>query len=155
MCWRLLSDDEGVIDGPAKRSGHRLVGHVADIILEAWATTRVACLEEAARGLIESFAEVEDVSPTGRVPVAFSAADDDEVLVSLLEEVIYVVEVLGRVPVSVHLDEHEDGSVRGSFGTIPAEQVEATGALPKGVSRSDLVCEQRGQLWRCRAIVDV
>jgi hypothetical protein len=81
-----------------------LVGHVADVIVEAWGTTRVACLEEAVRGLIESFAEVEDVSPTGRVAVALRAVGDDEVLVSLLEEAIYAVEVLGQVPVRVHLD---------------------------------------------------
>ena len=144
-----------MIDGPAKSSGHRLVSHVADVILEAWATTRVSCLEEAARGLIGSFVDVENVVPTGRVPVALSAAGDEEMLVSLLEEVIYIVEALGQVSVRVHLDEHEDRSVRGSFETIPATRVQSTGAPPKGMSRSDLVFEERGQLWRCHVLVDV
>jgi SHS2 domain-containing protein len=136
-------------------AGHRLVGHVADVILEAWGSTRVACLEEAVRGLVRSFADIDDVRPTDRVAVMVGAAGDEEVLVSLLEEVIYVVEVLGKVPVGVDLDEQADGGVRGFFETFPAERLEATGSVPKGVSRSDLEFRRRDRRWSCHALLDV
>lgn len=142
-------------DGSPADAGHRLVGHVADVILEAWGTTRVACLEESVRGMVESFADIDDVEPTDRVAVTLGAAGDEEVLVLLLEEVIYVVEALGKVPVGVDLDEHADGSVRGFFETFPAERLEATGAVPKGVSRSDLEFRRRDRRWFCHALLDV
>lgn len=140
----------------ARGAGHRLVPHVADVILEAWGTTRVACLEEAALGLVESFADIEDIEPIDRIPVSLmGAVGDEDVLVLLLEEVIYVVEALGKVPVGVDLAEHADGSVGGFFATIPSEGLEAIGALPKGVSRSDLLFERRDGQWRCHVLVDV
>ncbi|MEX1009307.1 MAG: archease [Acidimicrobiia bacterium] len=142
-------------DQSARGAGHRLVPHVADVILEAWGTTRVACLEEAALGLVESFADIEDIEPTDRIPVSLRAVSDEDVLVLLLEEVIYVIEALGKVPLGVDLAEHADGSVGGFFATIPSERVEAIGALPKGVSRSDLLFERRNGQWRCHVLVDV
>jgi SHS2 domain-containing protein len=136
-------------------AGHRLVSHVADVIVEAWGTTRVACLEEAALGLVESFADIGGIEPTESIPVSLGAAGDEDVLVLLLEEVIYVVEALGKVPAGVELAEHADGTVGGFFATIPSEGLEAIGALPKGVSRSDLLFERRDEQWRCHVLVDV
>ncbi len=124
-------------------------------MLEAWGATRIACLEEAVLGLVESFAEVDGIEPIDRVPLSLDAVSDEEVLVLLIEEVIYVVEALARVPVDVNLAEHADGGIRGFFATIPSGQVEAIGALPKGVSRSDLQFECRDGEWRCRVLVDV
>jgi protein archease len=40
------------------RSGHRLVPHTADCIIETWGPDRAACLTEALLGLLEGFAEV-------------------------------------------------------------------------------------------------
>jgi SHS2 domain-containing protein len=73
----------------------------------------------------------------------------------LLEEVIYTVEALGKVPVGVVLTEQPDGSVNGFFATVASEHVEEIGAIPKGVSRSDLVFEQCDGEWRCQVLVDV
>lgn len=129
--------------------------HIADVLLEAWGPTRVACLQEVACGLVESFADLGDVEPIDRIPVSLGPVGDEDVLVLLLEEVIYVVDALGRVPVGVELAERPDGSVEGCFATIPSEDLEAIGALPKGVSRSDLLFERRNAQWRCRVLVDV
>jgi SHS2 domain-containing protein len=135
--------------------GYRLVPHVADVILEAWGSTRVACLEHAALGLVESFADIGGVEPSDRLPVVLRAADDEDALVLLLEEVIYAVEALGMVPVGVELVEDADGSVGGAFAAAAVDRVEVIGALPKGVSRSELEFEQRDGMWRCHVLVDV
>jgi len=131
------------------------VPHAADVILEAWGPTRVGCVEEAVRGLVEIFADVGDARPTDRVPVALHPTDDEDLLVLALEEVVYVVEVAGVVPVGVHLAEHADGEVSGHFDTVPTDRIQGNGAVPKGVSHSDLVLEARGDQWWCRAVVDV
>jgi SHS2 domain-containing protein len=140
---------------PAVAAGHRARPHTADVIIEAWGPSREACAEEAVRALVETFADVGNVAGTDAVRVQIDAEMDEELLVRLLEEVVYVVEVLGQVPVQIRLTDAGRGGVAGTFETVPVEDVEATGALPKGVSHSDLVFEQRADVWRCHAVVDV
>jgi hypothetical protein len=48
-----------------------------------------------------------------------------------------------------------DGTVEGSLATVPGERLEVVGAVPKGVSRSDLRFGRFGGQWRCRVLVDV
>jgi SHS2 domain-containing protein len=124
------------------------------VVLEAWGTTRVACLEQAALALVDSFADFGGVTPSHRIPVSIDAGDDEDLLVSVLEEVIYTVDADGAVPVAVDLTERA-GGVDGFFAAVPADQLGIVGAIPKGVSRSGLqFALHRGQ-WRCRVLVDV
>jgi SHS2 domain-containing protein len=143
------------VDASSPPTGHRLVPHVADLIVEAWGGTRIACLEQAVLGLVESFADIAGVEATTRVPISVRAADDEDALVSLLEEVVYTVDALDAVPVAVDLRERGDGGVEGFLATVPTERLEAVGAPPKGVSRSDLRIAARGGRWRCHVLVDV
>lgn len=130
--------------------------HTADLIIEAWGRSALECLEEAARGLVESFADVTDVAATDTVPVMFEfAPDDEEALVAVLEEIVYLVDALGVVPVDVALEAAEDGGVAGYFDTVPVSQVTLGGAGPKGVSRSELELRHDQGRWRCRAVIDV
>jgi SHS2 domain-containing protein len=136
--------------------GHRVAPHTADVIIEAWAHTPVQCLEEAARALIGTFVDVANAVPTDTVPVMFELApDDEETLVAVLEEIVYMVDAFGVVPVDVALEETEDGGVAGYFETASAEHVALTGAVPKGVSRSDLEFQHGEGRWSCRVVIDV
>ena len=135
--------------------GHRVRAHTADVIVEAWGPTQLACLEEAVLGLVSVFADVQGLRPSDRHAVTLEPADDEELLVSLLDEVVYVVDALAVVPVAVTLEERVDGGLAGWFETVPAAGVEVTGAVPKGISRSDLeIGRDRGR-WQCRAEIDV
>lgn len=136
-------------------AGHRVVPHTADLIIEAWGPSRVACLEEAALALVDSFAHVEEVPVTELHPVDLEPDGEEGLLVSLLEEIIYVVDVRGGVPVRVTLGETERGGVAGSLDVAPPGAVEIHGSLPKGVSFTDIAFERTGGLWRCRATIDV
>jgi SHS2 domain-containing protein len=140
---------------PSARAGHRLAPHVADVALEAWASTHVACLEETVLALVESFADIGDVTPTDCVAISVDAEGDEDVLVSLLEEVIYTIDVDGAVPVAVALSERAGGGVEGFLATVLSEQPEVVGALPKGVSRSDLHFARGDGEWRGQVLVDV
>jgi SHS2 domain-containing protein len=140
---------------PSPAPGHRVVPHTADLIIEAWASSRLECLEEAARALVHAFARLPEGVVTELVPVEFERNGDEGLLVSLLEEVIYVVDVLEGIPANVVLDETEDGGVTGFMEVAPLEAVETHGAPPKGVSLSDLSFSHDGEQWRCRATIDV
>ena len=74
---------------------------------------------------------------------------------AVLEEVIYVLEIGGGVPVGAHFATRDEEAVVGYLETVPADRVEVTGAVPKGVSRSELRVEGGGTRWRCRVVVDV
>jgi SHS2 domain-containing protein len=140
---------------PSPATGHRVVPHTADLIIEAWAPTRIECVEEAVRALVDAFARVAEGAVTELVPVEFERNGDEGLLVSLLEEVIYVVDVLEGIPANVVLDETEDGGVAGFIELAPLEEVEIHGATPKGVSLSDLSFTHDRVQWRCRATIDV
>jgi SHS2 domain-containing protein len=136
-------------------TGHRVLPHTADVIVEAWAPTRTACLEELVRGVVETFADVAGVAPTREIPLEISAADDADVVVALLDDVSYLLDADGLVVVDVMLDEEEDGSIDGCFSVAPVDAVTPAGAAPKGASRSELTFATDGTQWRAHVIVDV
>ena len=145
---------EGIDERPSPASGHLVAPHTADVIVEGWGASRIECLVEAVRALVESFAQV-TASVTNPVPVVFDEQEDEALLLALLDEVIYVIDVLGAVPANVVLDETEDGSVVGFLDLAPLSAVEVHGSAPKGVSLSELSVTRDGRRWRCRATIDV
>lgn len=140
-------------DGPG--SGHRLLPHTADRIIEAWGLNRSSCLVEALSGLIESFAEVPDAPTTRLVPLAAPAGRPEDALVSLMEEVIYVMEIFAVVPVRFHLAETEGGGAAGDMEVVAASEARFVGAVPKAVSYHKLSMVPFEGGWRCRVLVDV
>lgn len=131
------------------------------MIVEAWAPTRELCLREAVLGLVEVFADpdaaraVVPASRRARVPIELDAPDDEELLVALLEDVVYALDALDSVPVDARLDLRPDGGVTGWLETVPSAILEDVGAVPKGVSRSDMTFREEAGMWRCRAEIDV
>ena len=80
---------------------------------------------------VAAFADVTGAVSTGSVAVAVAGADDEQLLVRLLEEVVYAVEVGGVVPVDVRLEERA-GGLAGTLQVAPLEAVQVAGAIPKG-----------------------
>lgn len=117
---------------------------------------RVSCLEEAVGALVSVFAEVPDVPAPTVIPVALETAPSPDLLVSLLEDVIYTVDVFfGKVPVRVHLAEAEDGGVAGDMEVVDADEVVLVGPVPKGLSSHGLKFGVDGGTWRCKVVVDL
>ena len=139
----------------AGESGHRQLPHAADCLLEAWGPDRATCLTQALLALVDTFAEVHDSVTTEVLPLATPANGAEDALVSLLEEVIFLVDALGVVPIRFHLAEAEDGGLAGDMEVVPASRVDLVGPVPKGVSYHALQVAPFGGGWRCRALVDV
>ncbi|MQA86809.1 MAG: archease [Streptosporangiales bacterium] len=136
-------------------SGHQVLPHTADVALAAWAPSRAECIAEAVRALVESFADVTDAAPGGSIAFPVEPEGDDDLLVSVLDEAIYQIEVHDRVPVDVEVAEDSDGGGIVRFATVPTDSVEPVGAIPKGVSWHDLQFGCSGGTWRCHVTVDV
>jgi SHS2 domain-containing protein len=132
--------------------GHRLVPHTADIALEAWAPIKYECVAPAVYALVDSFTELPDDAPRDSVILAVDPTSDEDFPVSVLDEVIYQMEVHGRVPADVSIDENTN-AVR--LATVPTDEVRIVGALPKAVSLHELRFTQVGGAWQCHVTVDV
>ncbi|MEU8571505.1 archease [Streptomyces pathocidini] len=148
--------------------GHRTVPHTADIRLEAWAPTRDECIAEAVLGLVASFADVTGVHPERFVTVSVPEGPAEDMLLAVLDEVIYRLEVHGEVPVDVEADGadaigddigDEDADLGDRldlrFAVAAAEAVEPVGAPPKAVSLHGLTFATDHVRWACSVTVDV
>lgn len=135
--------------------GFQLLPHTADVMVSAWGSTVEDCLAEAALGLVSSFAEVGGMAPQDRVEFVCQPGPEPELLVELLEEVIYAVDAWDVVPVRVDVRRTGDGGLAGEFGVVERSGVRVTGPAPKAVTRHDLTVEHDEDMWRCRVVVDV
>jgi SHS2 domain-containing protein len=135
--------------------GHRSRRHAAELIVEAWGPTREDCLEEAVRGLVDSFADTTEVPTSTTLPFALEPGGDEELLAALFDEVLRLLDVLSLVPVSVTVEPTEDGGLAGCLDVVPLGQVVVTGALPRGVVVDRLQVDRQGALWNCQVEVGV
>lgn len=135
--------------------GHRAVPHTADLRLEAWAPSRQECLAEALRGLIESFADVTG-APVQRITErTVLAATDADMLAAAGEEIIYLLDAEGQIPVNLQVRSTTGGVVL-VLELAAADSVEITGAVPKAVSFHGLRCQtKRTGRWSASMTVDV
>jgi SHS2 domain-containing protein len=138
----------------ARDRGHRTLSHPADITIEAWAPTREACLAEAVMGLTESFVDVSRAEPLRTVTSELAATNDSDRLVAALDELIYLLDTQGVVPLGA---EFEIGSqtLRLSMPVASLSDVTLIGAAPKAIALSGLQFSHTGDHWRCRATIDV
>jgi SHS2 domain-containing protein len=138
------------------RGGHRLLPHTADCIIEAWGPDRASCVSEALAALVESFARGSGRTDPRSLPLDAPPEGPADQLVSLLEDVIYTVDVFSVVPIAFHLVDTEDGGIAGDMEVVPVDDVEEVGPVPKAVSYHELMmAKERQGGWRCRVLVDV
>lgn len=142
--------------GQARRpdeSGHRAVAQEDDVRIEAWAASREHCLAEAVAAMVECFADVSGVRPTGVGRIRLGEASDDDLLAALLDEVLYRLEEYGQVPVDVEADAAEGGlDVRLAVAGL--SDVRLTGAAPTSVTWEDLRIGPGPCGWSCAVTVD-
>ena len=135
--------------------GYRTVPHAADLRIEAWAQSRDECVAEALRGLIASFADISDVQPALVLERLLTAGGDADLLAAAAEEVIYILDVEGEIPVSVQVRPAGAGIVV-VLALAPVGVVEITGAVPKAVSFHGLRCEpDPTDRWSASMTIDV
>jgi len=119
-------------------AGHRTVPHTADLRIEAWAPTREDCLAEAVRGLVNSFAGVAGRRPRYCASRHMTARPDADLLVAVIDEVIYRLDADGEIPVWVQARPAGDGGIIVFFALVLVAEAEITGAVPKAASLHEL-----------------
>jgi SHS2 domain-containing protein len=132
--------------------GYRFVDHTAELQLELEAPTKEQVLQQAVLALAELLGDAENgrAEPVSR-KLAVSAEDDAALLAAWIDEVVFVAESEGLVPLRAGCVETGEGVARGivTFARVAAPH------LVKGVTYHDLVLAPAGRGWRGRAVLDV
>lgn len=134
--------------------GHRAVPHTADLRIEAWAPTREGCIAQAVRGTVESFLDTASAHPDHTRRVRLTAHSDEDLLVAVLDELVFFLDTDGEAPVDVEIVPVDD-SVDVRFAMLDVESVPQVGAVPKAVSLHELALAAGPQGWRCSVTLDV
>ncbi|SON59666.1 putative protein archease [Mycobacterium simulans] len=135
-------------------SGHRTVPQTADLRIEAWAPTRDGCIRQAVLGAVESFLDMSLARPQRSRGCRLVADRDDDLLVAVLDEVIYRLDTACEAPVDVDLQDF-DGGVEVCFAMADAGTLPQVGAVPKAVSLTELRLTLDQNCWRCSVTLDV
>ncbi|MFJ9845964.1 archease [Kitasatospora sp. NPDC101155] len=133
--------------------------HTADLRLEAWAPTAEGCIREAVHAVVEGLADTSAAQPAGERVCAVAADSDEDLLVSVLEEVIYRMDVDGEIPLDTEVDTIRDTgdgrAVSVRFTMADADTAEQIGAVPKAVSLHGLHLTGGPGGWTCQVTLDV
>ncbi|MEU4196830.1 archease [Kribbella sp. NPDC026611] len=129
---------------------------MTDIRIEAWAQTREQCVEEAVAALVEGvvdpgFDTEEAVETWFPVPLA----TDAELLVMVLDEVIYRMTTTGQIPVRTWVSARADDGLDVIQQIVEPETLDAVSAPPDEVRLQDLTFAAGETGWRCAAILAV
>lgn len=139
---------------PDPPRGHRSRPHTADVILEAWGPDLPTCCEEGVAALVETYLAEEPTKEGTTRQLHLDPAVADRLLLALLDEVIYALDVGPDVPVGAAVRAAEDDGLDVTLRLAPRTAVEGTGAVPKAISRHELQVV-RDDGFRCRFLVDV
>lgn len=135
-------------------SGHRTVPHTADLRVEAWAPTRESCIAQAVLGTIQSFLDTSSAHPDRTRCCRLASHSDEDLLVAVLDEVIYLLDTESEAPIDVEL-EPIDAAIDVRFAMCDATKLPQIGAVPKAVSLHELRLGRGPTGWRCSVILDV
>ena len=135
-------------------SGYRSVPHTADLRIEAWAPTRDGCIRQAVLGTVASFMDISTATPDHNCVRRLTANRDDDLLVAVLEEVLYLLDTEGEAPVDVDV-KGTDAAIDVTFAMTDASTLPQVGAVPKAVSLNELRLVGGHHGWRCSVTLDV
>jgi SHS2 domain-containing protein len=142
------------MSGGDVRRGHRTVAHTADLRVEAWAPSRELCIAEAVLGTVAAFVDTSSARVVSARRHRLDVGSDEDLLVAVLNEVIYLMDTIHEIPVNLDVTPRGDG-VDVWFAMADAGELAQVGAVPKGVSLHELRFGRDRRGWSCSVTVDV
>ncbi|MEU5726408.1 archease [Micromonospora sp. NPDC047738] len=135
--------------------GHRNVPHTADVRIEAWAPDREDCVAEAVSALVDTFVDTAGADGTAETEFSVPPGNDENMLVTVLDEVIFRMETAGVLPLATDVRPADDGGLLVRWWTVDTDAVELVGAVPKAVALHELRFGPDQDGWSCAVTLDV
>jgi SHS2 domain-containing protein len=131
------------------------VPHTADVRIEAWAPDREGCVAEAVAAMVDGFVDAAGADAAAETEFSLPHDDDEELLVAVLNEVIFRLETAGVVPLATDVRPADGGGLVVRWWTVDADAVELVGAVPKAVALHELHFGRDEDGWSCAVTLDV
>ena len=136
-------------------AGYRMIDHTADRAIEVFAPDLSGLIVQAARGLIATVLDDNDLKPTGARRVSVSAEEPEVLIHDLLTELLYLIEDDELMPLGVALVHCDGAAVNLNVDVIAlAEALPYVGGLIKAVTYHGLEIEEAGTGLRTMVVFD-
>jgi SHS2 domain-containing protein len=134
--------------------GFLLLEHTADLGLEAWGADLCAALDRAVAALGHILGGPAPGDVPQRRPLAMDEADPEALVVALLSECLYLLEVEGWLPRGAALEPSAGGGVRGELLGEPWDPERHDGLAIKAITWHQLAVREDPQGLTITAYVD-
>lgn len=135
---------------------YRYVEHTADLGFEAWGASLEAMFVHAAEALMAVLVDPGTVEPASERPVEIKASGLESLLVSWLNELLYVFDaeqwIFARFEINSADDKRLDAMTWGEPLDPRRHSIKTT---IKAATYHRLSIKNRDGLWRCRVFVDL
>lgn len=135
------------------RSG--TLSHVADLGLWVEADTLPELFAAAVEALSQLMAAGTRQGDVAWIPLELEGQDQAELLVELLNEVVFRLDAEGLISVALEVARLEPGRLEARLGVIPRTAAHAGGEPVKAVTYHKACVELRCGGWRAQVIMDV
>jgi SHS2 domain-containing protein len=142
------------VRSPDAAGGHRTVARTADVRVEAWAPNRETCMAEAVLGTVAAFVDTSSAAVAGSRRSRLNGSSDEDLLVAVLDEVIFLMDTVQQVPIDLEV-QAVDAGVGVRFEMVGLSALRQVGAVPKGVSLHELRFGRDRRGWLCSVTLDV
>jgi len=133
--------------------GYRSLPHTADLRIHAWAPSQPQCLRTAVLGVRDSIADVTHAPVVRTVDRMLHATDNADALARALDELIYILDVAGLLPLDLTVTAVPEGYwLRMPMGALADVELWVT---PKAVALQDLHFAYDGAKWNAAVTIDV
>lgn len=133
--------------------------HEADVIIVGLGTSREEAFREAARGLFNLMADLDDIRPSREVPIHHQASTLPDLFIGFLNELLFRrdVEELLFTDIILQVERGEDTyHLSGTaFGEPIDPERHALHMEVKAATYAAYACEERDGVWKVQCVVDV
>ncbi|MEO0279139.1 MAG: archease [candidate division WOR-3 bacterium] len=138
--------------------GYRLINPKADIGIEVWGNSVKELFEESVRALIDLYSiNKKSVAETKEITVSVEGIDLEDLLVSVLNQVIFLVDAKKFIPIDVKVEKLNDTKVTMTLKGEDYKEDKDYGIEReiKAATFHNLKIEKEGNLVKTRIIFDV
>ncbi len=105
--------------------------------------------------MVGSFADASGTPEVSTERLRIEPGPDEDMLVAVLDEVVFLMDTTGRLPIGAEATDVEGGGLEVRLRMAEADRMEPVGAVPKAVSLHELRFGRDERGWSCTVTLDI
>jgi SHS2 domain-containing protein len=136
-----------------RAAGHRQHRRPGLLRIEAWGPTRERCIAEAIRATVTAYVDIGAAHLVRGRRRTLEPATDVDLLVTVLDDVIDLMDTAQEVPVDLEVTATDAGGLDVLFAMADLAGLRQLGPAPQGISLDDLEFGPGPRGWSCAVTV--